>query len=400
MTPLHLAAAVGWPEAVRLLLAAGSNKFAVDAERGFPLDYALQCKCWDAAELLLEGECLSYFTRPQFPIMMEMISAGSDTLQTACISALCHSQLSQSEVQAYHQFAPLRYERNLIRFAERLFLAGYTDLELRDEFGMTALMRASQCRNSHMIKFLMDKGARISPPLGTTGLAAGHLLFSHLLFAKWHREARDDEACAILLQAAFDITTPVQSCCLCSPEGFTPITALIRQHWYDTRSTRREFEGLISILRWPNPLVEKYVRIYALGEVFNGLEMTHTCIRPGRLSACIPDEDRLEIESEEEELHEQLQGLMEFYDQERAIFDGAPLDFLDTFLRLDELALPSFEDKFYLSYERNTNIIGPGMNYRTCRYSFYGERIWCGHKEIVTEENILALLFAKDHLLI
>jgi hypothetical protein len=127
--------------------------------------------------------------------------------------------------------------------------------------------------------------------------------------------------------------------------------------------------------------------------------MTHTYVdihNPGRK---VSEEDRLAIESEEDEFYNQLQQLMEEYDLGRAEFSRGPLEYLDQFFEIQELDLPPHI--LSVSYSgrssSDSNLLGPGLHYQLRRGSFNGKPIYYGHKEPVTEENMLALLFDEGY---
>jgi hypothetical protein len=87
------------------------------------------------------------------------------------------------------------------------------------------------------------------------------------------------------------------------------VTALGRAiYFHDKRSS---FRTLMLCLQWPLHAVKQQACAFALGEVFNRLEMTHTCVDIRRPDRKISEEDRFAIESEEDELYNQLQQLME-----------------------------------------------------------------------------------------
>lgn len=71
-------------------------------------------------------------------------------------------------------------------------------------------------------------------------------------------------------------------------------------------------------------------------EIFERLELTHTCVRFRPTIHRLPEEDRLEIEEEEEELYLQLEELMNEFDEWLEEFNGDIADCVDIFFdRLD-----------------------------------------------------------------
>jgi hypothetical protein len=126
--------------------------------------------------------------------------------------------------------------------------------------------------------------------------------------------------------------------------------------------------------------------------------MTHTCVDIHKPGQQVSEENRLGIESDEDEFYNQLQQLMEEYDVGRTEFSGGFLEYLDRFFEMHELDLPVYEPSIgygWLSAD-DTNLLGPGPKYQSSRGSFSGKLIYYGHKEPVTEESILALLFDEE----
>jgi hypothetical protein len=404
LTPLHLAAAANWPEAVALLLAGGADKYAQDSELCLPIDFAMHTKCLEAVELLLEGDCIPNFIRPRkhgittIPLAMLIeIHSGKGSVQNALVRTLIRLRHFLGALRPYHDLALLAWDKEPgVAAADRLFSAGFRDLELRDEHGMTPLMKACLYATLQFLRFLLEKGANASTPHRDSALTAGYFLAGSMDFDSSF-SAADSELCAKLLQAAFNVADTVDSNCLCSPEGFTPVTALSRSKNGDKR---RKFGTLMLCLQGLKGAVEQQARAFALGEIFDRLQMTHTCVNIHQPSQQIPEEDRLEIESEEEEFSMQLRELMKEYDLGRVEFSGGPLEFLDFFFEMQELNLPSQDYPWIWSHKYNSNdkdLLGPGVQYQSCRASFAGKQIFYGHREEVNEENMLALLFDEDY---
>jgi hypothetical protein len=402
LTPLHLAAAANWPEAVKLLLNNRAGRYAQDSELCLPIDFAIQSGCLEAVKLLLDGDCILHFTAPRqhklFKLPQRILYAifmTDGNMNDILLRALISLHHSSEALRLYHAF-PLwvRGEVCSISAAERLFSGGFIDLELRDEFGKTALMQACQHGHLQYCRFLLEKGANASTPHRDSAITAGFFLAAGIGLRR--SETVDLKLCARILQPAFDLADTVESHCMCSPGGFTPVTALSRSFH---SNERRWFRTLILCLHWPLYIVEQQTRAFALGEVFDRLQMTHTCVDICKPGQQISEDDRLAIESDEDEFHYQLQQFMEEYDLGRTGFASGPLEYLDWFFETHELDLPSFDPNTTYSGRSSydSNLLGPGLNYQSARRSFSGKMIYYGHKELVTEENVLALLFDKDH---
>jgi hypothetical protein len=402
MTPLHLAAAAKWPEGVALLLAAGADRYAKDYMHSYPIHVALATGCSVTVDLLLDGDCRPYFTRqhqhqpttiPWFTLY-GMVSSNK-RIQNALIGAFVHLRNSSGALRPYRDLS-LIYHESGIDVADSLFSGGFLDLESRDDCGKTPLMWACSRNHHKFAAFLLEKGANLATPHRDSNITAGYFLSadyndSSSFLGKYSKLYTN------LLHTAFSIADTVESRCVCSPDGYTPVAALSQSR---SRRKRRLFEGIVSCLQWPTYTVEEQARAFALGEIFNRLGMTHTCINIHYPSRKFPEEDRTEIECEEQEFSNQLQELMKEYDSGCAEFCGGPLDYLGFFFKRQELSLPSVEECWWETRDkRNENdkdLLGPGTNYQSGRFSFTGEVIFNGHREQAIEENMLDLLFAED----
>ncbi|KAH8655008.1 hypothetical protein BGZ60DRAFT_435416 [Tricladium varicosporioides] len=326
MTPLHLAAAAHWPEAVKLLLASGADKHAQDSKLRLPIDIAIEANCLQSIDLLLGGNCeLQFTTRRLYKVgnfpghILYALFWTNNNIRETILQALIRLQNSLEVLESFHIFPDWAPEQDIIYVAEKILSAGFVDLELRDKIGNTALMNA--CLRGR---------------LQDSALTAGFFL--------------------------------VKGKCLLDCKNIE--------------------------LEWPLHAVEQQVRAFVLGEIFNRLEMTHTCINLERPNHKIPEEDRLEIESEQDEYYCQLQALMEEYDLKRVEFSGGPLEYLDWFLEGKEFDLPHIPEAYHTRLSSpKYDLLGPGTSYQLCRKSFMGRDIYYGHKEPKTEENILSLLF-------
>ena len=396
ITPLHLAAAANWPEAVSLLLAGGADRYAQDSEYLLPIDIALLSDCAQAVELLLDGDCVPQFTtqrrHPRVTLPWTMIyqfTNGDENITEILVRTLIRLRPFLGDLRLYHDLSwcSSHNDARVVTVAEALFSGGYRDVDMLDENGMTPLMVACTMDRPNLAQFFFQHGASASTRHRGSTLTAGFFWAKN--YSNYSREW-SRQLVADLLQSAFDASSTVESSCFCSPEGFTPVTADRRANPY---VLWERFKFFISCLQWPIDAVEEQARAFARGEVFDRLEMTHTCIDMGHSSKHIPDEDRLEIQWEEEELEDQLHQLMEEFDRSRANFDGGPFEFVELFFESHELDLPSQIYSYRASNFGDPDLLGPGLYYRSCRPSFTDETIYCGHKEKVTEENMLALLF-------
>jgi hypothetical protein len=329
--------------------------------------------------------------------MSDLIISCDERLRDALLRTLIRLRPRLGVLQPYGDliFYGCNSEATLVSISEELFLGGYVDLEIPDWRGMTPLMSACFYGLLNLANLFVQHGASISEPHRDSALVVGHYLAA--AYNAFPLKSNEKLA-AKILEAAFNASNTVHSHCRCCPEGFTPVTALRRQLRYANK-IREKFELVMSCLRWPMEAVEQQARAFAIGEVFDRLEMKHTCVNIHNPSKQIAEEERLEIEWEEEELNDQRQQLMEEYDLRRAKFSGSPLEFLDDFFESHELDL--YLDGYWgptscvkvISNWDDPDLLGPGEKYHKWRKSFTGNIIYYGHREQVTEENMLALLF-------
>ncbi|KAH8590623.1 hypothetical protein B0O99DRAFT_675868 [Bisporella sp. PMI_857] len=410
LTPLHLAAAANWPEAVKLLLASGADKCVQDSELWFPIDFAIQTKCLESINLLLDGDCLPYFTSPRGPSwrflnipvsIFRGLTGNSEGIRRALLSAIFRHKNSLEHASLYHGLIGGHKDdwsrRIYVRLVETLLSEGVPGLNAYNDSGCTPLMRACTCNDFEMVRVLVENGASISECHRDSGLTAGHFLAVSGYFTPPPNSTNLDLH-RKLLQIGFDMSNMAKFSCRCSPGGYTPLTAIIRRH---KKRARDCLHFVIDCLRWPTEISEKEIRTFALAMIFDRLGITHTCPWSKlyiRHQSFIPNEDRLEIEDEEEELHNRLKEIMKEYDMSRAKFKGGALEFLDYFFELHEYELAD-EDHWGSHNTCNsydTDLLGPGRNYNFSQLSFAGKRILHRHTEEVKEEHMLALLFREE----
>ena len=379
LTPLHLVAAADWPEGIKVLVAGGADRYARDSDLWLPIDYACETQSLKSVELLLDGDCVPYFERSEKPLqltigwcMTKALLYGNDGIPNAIINSLAaHKQLLK-DTTPYHDLLKWSFGAECeLKIARRFSLAGYQDLDQTNVEGETPLMAACHLAEFGWIAYLLDNGADPSKSHSHYALTAGHFLLGNILrLHNW--SSSEFERCGKIIQVAFDKPVTVESTCRCSPSGFTPVSAIFRslKRSWERRSIFRAF---LPCVRWSSQMLEEQVRAFALGEIFERLGMTHTCVRLGTLGKQIHPEDRLEIEDEEEESNFQLEEMMIKFDSLRFGFDGDHLDFLDRFLEELEQDLPPPDDGCGAwDWNDQKNFLGPGRNYAHSRYNFKG----------------------------
>jgi len=406
LTPLHLAAAANWPGAVKILLASGADKYVQDSELCFPLDFAIQTECFESVDLLLEGDCVPYFTSPlksnffsiPLPFYMGLIG-NSERVRSALLGAIFRQKNSLEYEKLYDGLAygPSRYFTSRASVVGRLLSEGVPGINTKNSDGYTPLMRACIYYNFEMARVLVENGASISERHTNSGLAAGHFLTrNHGHYAPPSNSA-DFDLRGKLLQVGFDMPNMAKFYCRCSPGGFTPITAISGGN----RRAREALHSFIECLQWPAKKSEKEIRAFALAEIFDRLGMRHTCVKSDffqRHNTLIVEEDRLEIESEEEDFNNELEKLMMEYDMLREKFDGGALEFLDYFFELQEQDLVDSNhwSSRPVNNRNDKDLLGPGKNYNFSQPSFASREILYGHTEEVREENVLGILFNEE----
>lgn len=417
LTPLHLAAAAQWPEGVELLISNGADKYAQDSELCFPIDLAIQNRCTRSVELLLNCDCRPYIIRSceyqSTTLPRDFLAVGydgEDAMQDIMVSALARQRHQLAVIRPYHDLGGYIC-KNAATFANKIFLAGFHDLEQYDEGGMTPLMNVCNSGSWNMAAFLLEKGADVSTLHRNTTLTAGHFAVQRLHWnllpyvltpLKWIEELKPEQWRRIL-DSAFDVSGNVASDCLCSPEGYSPTSTLNRSdtNFHEKRCT---FRVLSSYCKWSKSVLEHQLRCFARGEVFNRLGMTHTCLRlhserSGGDFRDFLDEDRREIEWEEEELSHQLDTMMDDYDSLRLEFDGDPFDYFDNFFEtLDRSLKPVQHSIFQLRLwaDGDSDVLSPGELYERFWYSSRGVKVRYGHKEVAMEEEMLAIVFDES----
>lgn len=407
LTPLHFAAAVNWPEGIEVLIAGGADEYARDSGGLYPIDYAFELGSLRSVKLLLRGDCLPYFEDFKYDPALTMglnitlaVRFISDGIAKAIISSLGAQKQLLRDKRPYHDL--IRWSmtehfptKNILERAQYLFLAGFHDIDQTGVKGLTPLMTACHFPEFDWIAYLLENGANPSKQHGYSNLTAGHFLLGNRKTGHpW--SPSDFEKCGNMIQIAFDKSDMIESTCRCSPGGFTPLSVLFqgnKQSW----ERRDIFRAILPYVSWSSQMLEEQVRAFIVGEVFNRLQMTHTCICLHFPRKQFPHEDRLEIEDEEEEMNDHLEEVIANWDSLRPGFDGGPLEFLDGFLEELERELPPLDNAMgVFDFKDQKDLLSPGRLYARERIDFRRKRVLYGHNECLSEENILALLFGNE----
>jgi hypothetical protein len=421
ISPLHFAAAVSWPAGVETLISMGYSRFQIDGNGETPLDIAVDVGCIPAVEALLEGDCLAFLdlsTQDKdtaLPLaFLEVAESDNSSMHDIIIECLLRHKFLLPGLTPYHDLASQRYADN-IGFAQKLFIAGFQDIEVYNHYGYTPLMLACTYGNIRMASFLLQHGANPSKSHEYACLRAGHFLYYdgiHDPGLDW----RDDDLIPLvikgvrfredekrLLEAAFDTSIDIHSCCRCSPDGLSPITSLFRGILgigLDTYHLKEGFQRMIRNVDCSPADMKRHWRAFVVCETFNRIGMTHTCLQlhsPGRLFPGFPDNRRIEIEDEEEELFFELEEVVARFDlfSENRQDDLSEcvdefFDDLDGYLRpRSSLLTWTWRGK-----DKATDCLGPGEDLCVGYYlSSRGKQIKYGYKEIIKEDSMLRWLF-------
>ena len=401
---------------MKVLITCGANKYAEDSEGLCPLDIAISIQSVSIVEFFLKSDCRPYSLEKrccQTTTLRRsfLLAAKSDNqeLQDVVVEALARQRYQLYEIRPYHDLAqanmaPARGCQAEL-FAEKLLSAGFRDIEEYDEDGMTPLISACYLGSSSMVTFLLSHGVNPFKKHRDTDLRSGHFasyIFDDLFgfcFVFGTRPANDlphdDEA--RLLEAAFQYSDRVDSKCRCSPEGFSPLTAIFRDAQGECSYYRKcALETMIGYLNPQRVDTARQWRCLVAMEVFDRLELTHTCIEASPIVRKFPKEDRLEIEEEEEELFHKFEYLMNDDDERQRDFAGDIADCVNLFFNALDHDLRPLQSRVRSPMFRDdgdANILGPGRKYQYYWRSSSGKEIGYGHKEEVKECYVLDSLF-------
>lgn len=180
IAPLHFATAACWLEGAEISLAHGLDRYASDPCGDLPLDIAIRLQCAPLVELFLRGDCTPYFTttaRSQCETLPSSFLAAMEShhegIQNAVVEALARETTRLQFLRPYHDLA---HNQKASQVVEKLFSAGFHDIELYDEKGRTPLICACYEQNQTLATFLLHRGADPSKPHRDVQLRPGHFL--------------------------------------------------------------------------------------------------------------------------------------------------------------------------------------------------------------------------------
>lgn len=410
---LHLA--VEWPRGMDLLLQAGADVNCRDSRNHSPLFYAIAMSLVEPIKLLALAECslLDADAQPLFKsavdiafsahsyqrqvtaaemvvnLLVDMIAdrrqrlynLANSALPVSNVDRLCHDSYlpDASAPRLYSALlkqgtaVPLALDpgkdrgtlfhqiMNSSRVAERLWKAGFRDIDGRDPWGLTPLM-CVRIGGPIMIDswleyvaWLLEKGADFYTKQDLTlyrehfevecrsegqFLSATALHFvayevgSRLRFAlsglgNWVEESLSRTSKKMLQRILMDNVS--DACmCACSISGCNALTMTTKRYNHYRNSREKDSQRLVDFLSnvksFCDPLkISQFLRIMT----FEGLGMTHTCCYFHGRFFSIKDEAEIdEIHDEEAEDLQKLEELLEEFEAKRNELDIPFEDFL------------------------------------------------------------------------
>lgn len=400
------------------MISMGCPKFQIDDYGQSPLDVALEAGCIPAVETLLKGDCLAFLNqntqnknRNLSRAFRRVATSQDSKLHNIIIEWLSRHKFLLPTLLPYHDLASQRNPDN-IEFAKKLFINGFQDIEAYNDSGYTPLMAACFHGNMRMASFLLQHGADPFKYHEDASLRAGHFLCGRLSqYASTFKISRltEEQEFGIkvdvkrLFEAAFHTPIDTESRCRCSPGGLTPITLLFKSTCFQSLyGIKTDLETIIRTICCSSSDLKKHWRAFVVCETFDRLGMTHTCIKQDSSNddslskiRLFPDNRRIEIEDEEEELFFKLEEIVARFDlfSENRVDDMSRCvdEFFDD---LDWDLLPWRFRRHHSLFNRNPGCLGPGESFYVDYYiSSRGKAIKCHHKEIATEESMLRWLF-------
>jgi hypothetical protein len=438
ISPLHFAAAASWSEGVKTLISMGYSRFQADGNGETPLDIAIEVKCTPAVEFLLAGDCLELLasSEPNLPSQFRKAAKSDDShlhdIIVTCLSRhifllpmlLPYHYLAYRNWRVYYYYRNHHLWRNYyhwrdyhhsadfgasIKFAHRLFLAGFQDIDAYNDYGYTPLMVACGARNLEMASFLLEHGADPYKCHEHVDLRAGHFLCydtssvtRKFYFGSDPPRFKDVEK--RLLKMALDTSVDIGSRCRCSPDGLSPITTFFHiidgpRVFDNTRSRKMKFEDILENIDSSFTDRKKYWRAFVVSETFCRLGMTHTCVKLKDRIQPFPDNKRIEIEDEEEDLFSELEEIVARFDLFSENFGDDLSRCVDEFIDdLDgDIRVPGQFECNSWSYgagKVSDDVVLGEASVEGFYVSMRGRIMAYGHKETVKEESMLHLLFS------
>jgi hypothetical protein len=396
-TPLHLS--VSWPAGVSLLIKANGDVNKPDRNGRLPLTYACKFKCLASVRLMVEaGSALQEDGIYGRTILYAAIDSRNSKILKTIIATLVHRRLRLQQL-AEHSFtstvlenlklrqnaildeqaaevqnllnnigvpvekalnvAPLRnpvyHESNLdYRAADKLFNAGFRDLDSVDSHGLTPLMKLFyhifSGETTRMLKlgiWLTSKGADIRRKIPGHSASAGHLMGEsisiHLFFKVFFVSSKSrqairqtcldflrhqDERCRAFLFEILKLDNADNCLCACSSRGCQVLTKVLKmlngcidKHWGKHYGGSYPADVKIWCLETlADFLIPKSEELSSLPlelirfATFTRLGLTHTCCHKfdfrNKAMPLVPLDEVEEIRDEEHTMLDELDELV------------------------------------------------------------------------------------------
>lgn len=311
--------------------------------------------------------------------------------------------------------------------AEEIYIVGFVDISKYDGCGFTPFMRScirgDIYGNIHWANFFLQRCDDPQKQHRDHELVAAHFFYGFLR----HEDYVDPQGMEDLGRVWQEASTLPCFNCRCSFDGYSVLTSfLTTPTWNEDVTTYDRQYRFLTLLKWnwiPVNELKDYYRAFARIEIFERLEMTHTCPRiydsyPEFLRVKkISSDDAIEIEDEEGELAEYLEQKMRQYDKDLEQYTGTLHEFHVEFMRRlaeSDLRAAPLSYPAYTEDDVEHDIMAPGephfvrlrrdgtrfVQIRPYHDWIYRdgtlERYLCNHREYVEEENMLALLFGEE----
>ena len=387
-TPLHLAYC--WPHGIQLLLDAGANYLVHQADvcGALPITYSTKFGWSDAIQMLSDaGSALSW---PGWGTVLDIVR-GQDLIPSFLLSALQQRRRKlfelakhtlpaevwadldvptdrllderAAEIQRVLVDADIEIPKSIsvpqtretvyhsrtltVKQADQLWDAGFRDIDSRDEFGRTPLMRFVNSKSLELVQWLLHHGADphqeirydVNPDKRkrVAGLTQLHVIALNLgyLIEEDSLALRVVDGPSLTLKELVVESDRRDDChCACSSSGCTPFTILLKSIDFDWRKLWQSRKLVDHRLESPGrpassaPMRSKIAEEIIRFETFEALQLSHTCCDFDFVAARrrYTPEDVREIHEEWEELlskHEDL--VSEFYHKFQEL--GVPLTF-------------------------------------------------------------------------
>jgi hypothetical protein len=385
-SPLHFA--IKWTRGMKLLLKLGGKAIVNLPNRygHIPLAYATQAQCIDTVKLLLEGG--SRLSSPEASgatedLLSDAVNFGDEKLIDVAIDALRNRRkLLESFAQdilprdLWQRLAPTEgcvldssardvqdalvvvgveippslsvcrrnstvysAHRLSIKTAEKLFQAGFHDIDTVGVDGLTPLMvHGTCCTDTKLVSWLLSKGADLDqqPDVKVNRIlhrnTASHYVCCDLGF-KWHYKG--DVFPSAHWEAAIFSCKPDLCHCACSSQGCLPITMFFKPAMKFERSKKFDVKLLDELCNTDyitRPVAMEILRILT----FDTLELRHTCCAMQNTLGIVK---RYEDDAEISEIHDEERGTITKLEE---LMD-------EFFAKYEELGMPlvSFVEEYW-----------------------------------------------------